>query len=191
MVVDFRRFGAIGRSMSALILAGWFDGQVGTGIAWLITISLLVAGLVGCVLPFLPGHLLLLLAAVAHRLMLGDASGLAWWSFLVLGLLMALSQTLEFLSGAAGARWFGGSRWGAIGALVGGLIGILFLPVGLLAGPLLGALVCELAFAKQETKEAIRSGVGSVVGTLTGMLINMVLGVAMVLWFFVDVFWIG
>ena len=35
---------------------------VGTGAAWLVTICLLVAGAVGCVLPILPGHLIILIA---------------------------------------------------------------------------------------------------------------------------------
>jgi uncharacterized protein YqgC (DUF456 family) len=164
----------------------------GVGAAWLVTACLLLAGLVGCVLPVLPGHLILLLAAVAHRLMLGaDGSGLEWWSFLVLGLLMVISQTFEMVSGAVGARWFGGSRWGALGALLGGVAGLLFLPFGLLLGPLVGAFVFELGFAKRHTRPAMVSGVGSVMGTLTGMLFNIVIGTLMVLWFFLDVFVIG
>ena len=118
-----------------------------------------MAGAVGCVLPVLPGHLIILMAAVAHRLMLGaDGSGLEWWSFVVLVALLAISQTLEVLSGAAGTRWFGGTRWGAFGALAGGIAGIFFMPFGLLVGPLLGAFICEIAFAKKETRPAVISG---------------------------------
>ncbi|NQX00187.1 DUF456 family protein, partial [bacterium] len=76
----------------------------GTGAAWLVTISLLVAGAVGCVLPVLPGHLIILIAAIAHRLMLGPESGVSGWTFAVLVVLMAISQTFEMLSGAAGAK---------------------------------------------------------------------------------------
>lgn len=164
----------------------------GTGVAWLVTVSLLLAGLIGCFLPILPGHLILFIAAVAHRLMLGkEDSGLEWWSFLILGLLMAASQTLELLSGAAGAKWFGGSRWGALGALIGGLVGIFFMPFGLLVGPLLGAIIGEIAFARRETRPAVVSGVGSVVGTLAGMAIKLAIGVLMIVWFFLDVFLVG
>jgi uncharacterized protein len=167
-------------------------GGVGTGVAWLVTASLLVAGAIGCVLPVLPGHLILIIAAVAHRLMLGrEDSGLVWWSFVVLGGLAALSQTLEMISGAAGTKWFGGTRWGAIGALVGAILGMFFMPFGLLVGPLLGAFVCEIGFAKRETRHAAISGVGSVVGTLAGMGIKIVIGLMMIVWFFLDVFLIG
>jgi uncharacterized protein len=166
-------------------------GGVGTSAAWLITICLMLVGLIGCLLPVLPGHLLLFIAALAHRLMLGSDSGLKWWSFVILALLMAASQALEMLSGAAGAKWFGGSRWGALGALAGGIVGMFFMPFGLLLGPLAGAVAGELLVAKQQPKPAVVSGVGSVVGTLAGMGINLALGVAMVVWFFLDVFVIG
>ena len=128
-------------------------GGVGTGVAWVVTACLLIAGAIGCVLPVLPGHLILIFAAVGHRLMLGaEGSGLDWWSFVILGVLMAISQTLEMVSGAAGAKWFGGTRWGALGRSVGAIVGMFFMPFGLLVGPLVGAFVCEIGFAKKETR---------------------------------------
>lgn len=166
-------------------------GSVGTGVAWLVTGCLLVAGAVGCVLPVLPGHLILLIAAVAHWLMLRASSGLEWWSFVILVALMAISQTAEMVSGAAGSKWFGGTKWGALGALVGSIAGMFFLPFGLLLGPLIGAFVAEVAFAKKETHHAAISGVGSVAGVLVGMGFKIVIGATMIVWFFLDVFLIG
>jgi uncharacterized protein len=165
--------------------------DVGTGVAWVVTVCLLVAGMIGCVLPVLPGHLIILIGVIAYRLMLGATSGLQWWSFAMLVVLMAISQTFEMLSGAAGAKWFGGTRWGAIGAVVGSIAGMFFLPFGLLLGPLIGAFVCEIAFAKKQSHQAAISGVGSVVGTLAGMGFKIAIGVAMIAWFFLDVFLIG
>lgn len=164
---------------------------VGTGVAWVVTGCLLVAGAVGCVLPVLPGHLILFIAAIAHRLMLGAESGLQWWSFVILALLMAISQIFEMISGAAGTKWFGGTRWGAAGALVGSIVGLFFLPLGLLVGPLAGAFAAEMIFARKETKPAAISGVGSVVGVLAGMGFKIVVGLLMIGWFFLDVFLIG
>jgi hypothetical protein len=163
----------------------------GTGAAWFVTVCLLLAGMVGCVLPVLPGHLILIIAAAAHGLMLGADSGLRWWSFLVLAALMAISQAFEMLSGAAGAKWFGGTRWGALGALVGSIVGMFFLPFGLLVGPLVGAFVAEIAFAKKQSHHAAYSGVGSVVGTLAGMVFKIAVGAVMIAWFLLDVFLIG
>ena len=52
---------------------GW--GAVGQTLAWVVTSLLLLAGIAGCIIPALPGHLLILIAAIAHHLMLGDKAG--------------------------------------------------------------------------------------------------------------------
>ena len=163
---------------------------IGTVVAWVVTISLLVLGFVGTLIPFLPGHLILFFAALGHWLMLRGDSGVEWWTFVVLGVLLILSQVFEFLSGAAGTRWFGGTRWGAFGALIGGIGGIFFIPFGLILGPLIGSMFCEFVFAKKEVRPATVSGVGSVLGTVAGMVIKIIVGVLMIVWFLVDVIWI-
>jgi uncharacterized protein YqgC (DUF456 family) len=169
---------------------GWHG--VGTGVAWVITSCLLIAGLVGCIIPILPGHLILLFAAIAHRLMLGrEQSGMEWWTFVILTVLLTASQIFEFAAGAAGTKWFGGTKWGAWGALLGGIVGMFFFPVGLIAGPLIGAFGFEKLFAKQELRPAAVSGVGSVVGTVAGMGMKLAIGIVMIVWFFVDCFWVG
>jgi hypothetical protein len=158
---------------------------------WLVTIGLMVAGLIGCVAPIVPGHLLIFCGAVGYRLMVGPEAGIPWWSFAILFALMAISQIFEIMSGSLGAKWFGGSKWGAAGALVGGIVGLFFLPFGLLLGPLAGAFGFEMAFAKKKTRQSAVSGVGSVVGTLAGMGFKIVVGAMMIAWFFLDIWVVG
>lgn len=164
---------------------------VGVGLAWIVTASLLILGIIGTFLPFLPGHLILFFAALSHWLMLGEKSGVEWWTFTILAVLLTVSQILEFMSGAMGTRWFGGTRWGATGALLGGIVGLFFMPFGLFLGPLIGAMICEFVFAKKEVKPATVSGVGSVVGTVAGLAVKIVIGVVMTIWLIVDIIWIG
>ena len=163
---------------------------LGTTVAWIVTGCLLILGFIGTLIPFLPGHLILFFAALGHWLMLREDSGVEWWTFTVLGLLLVISQILEFLSGAIGSRWFGGTRWGAGGALVGGMVGMFFMPFGLILGPLFGSMLFEFSFAKKEVRPATVSGVGSVLGTLAGLVVKVIVGVLMILWFLVDVIWI-
>lgn len=165
-------------------------GVAWIGLVWFITGCLLILGFIGTLVPFLPGHLILFFAAVGHRLMLGAESGVEWWTFVVLAVLLIISQVLEFMSGAMGTRWFGGSKWGATGALIGGVIGLFFMPFGLLLGPLIGSMLCEFVFAKKKVKPATVSGVGSVLGTVAGLIVKMVVGVMMIVWFIIDVIWI-
>jgi uncharacterized protein len=154
---------------------------------WIVTVLLMVIGLVGCVLPVLPGHVVILAGAVVYRLMVGADAGIGWWGFGILVVLMAVSQAFEIMSGSLGAKWFGGSRWGAVGALVGGIAGLFFMPFGLILGPLAGAFGFEMLFAKKKTKESAVSGMGSVVGTVAGMGFKIAVGMLMVICFFVDV----
>lgn len=153
----------------------------------MITGLFMAIGLVGCVLPVLPGHLIILAGAIGYRLMVGPTAGIGWWGFGILTALMVVSQAFEILSGSLGTKWFGGSRWGAVGALAGGIVGMFFLPFGLLLGPLAGAFGFEMLVAKKKTKESAVSGVGSVVGTVAGMIFKIVVGVLMIACFLLDV----
>jgi uncharacterized protein YqgC (DUF456 family) len=173
-------------------IAGW-EGwdEVGAAGAWLITLCLLLIGLAGSVLPVIPGHLIIVVAAAFHWFALREASGVEWWTFVVLIGLLAASQAYEFVSGAAGSRWFGGTKWGAIGAILGAVAGIFFLPLGLILGPLIGAFAFEALFAKQEIRQAATSGMGSAVGTVSSLVVKVMVGVVMVVWFLVDVLFIG
>lgn len=156
--------------------------------AWIVTILLFLTGLLGCVLPVLPGHLLILAGAISYRIMMGAEASLEWWGFGVLLFLIVLSQVFDFLSGSLGAKMFGGSKWSAMGALLGGIAGLLFLPLGLLLGPLIGAFLFEKLFAQKEMKPSLAAGIGGLVGTLTGMVFKLFIGVLMITWFFLDVF---
>ncbi|BDS07478.1 hypothetical protein NT6N_25180 [Oceaniferula spumae] len=163
---------------------------IGSSLAWIITVCLLISGFIGTLVPFLPGHLIIFFAAIAHWLMLREDSGVEWWTLVVLAVLLIISQVLEFMSGAMGTRWFGGSRWGAAGALLGGIVGMFFMPFGLILGPLAGAMLFEFSFAKKEVRPATVSGVGSVLGTVAGLIVKVIVGLMMIVWFVVDVFWI-
>lgn len=168
---------------------GWSD--VGTAGVWLITVSLLVIGLVGCFLPIIPGPLIILIAVVFHWFALGQASGVDGWTIVVLVALIAASQIYDIVSGAAGSRWFGGTKWGAIGAIVGAIAGLFFLPLGLILGPLVGAFAFELLFAEQDARKAAVSGFGSAAGALSAVLVKVLIGLVMIGWFLADVFFIG
>lgn len=159
---------------------------------WTVTCLLMLVGLAGCVLPVLPGHLLILGGAISFRVMEGAGSDLSWWGIGVMAVLMILSQIFEFVSGSLGSRWFGGTKWGVVGALVGGIVGMFFLPFGLLLGPLLGAFGLEFAFGSKKARPAAVSGVGSVVGTLAGMGVKVAVAIAMIVCFVLDlIYWNG
>lgn len=160
-------------------VAGWWDAIpfLASG-TWLLTGCLLLVGLIGSVVPLLPGPFLIFFAGVVHTLLLPE-QGMSWQGFVVLGLLLVLSYAVDMLAGALGARWFGASRWGIAGVFVGGLVGLFFAPVGFLVGPLAGGLVFELVFAKKQMAPAVKSTWGTLLGTGAGLAARLALSLAM------------
>ncbi|MBM3821488.1 MAG: DUF456 domain-containing protein [Verrucomicrobia bacterium] len=152
-----------------------------------LTLGIMGVGLLGCVLPALPGTPLVFAAALAHRLWFGSASATTW-VLVILGVLMAASIALDLGAGFLGAKKLGATWKGALGAGVGGLIGLFFSVPGILLGPFIGAVVFEM-FAGREWKEASRAGLGAALGLLAGAVGKFACSVAMITLFAGNVVW--
>ena len=167
-----------------------FLPAIDTGlIAWIVMWTLLVVGVLGTLLPFLPGPLLIFLGAVVHWVWV-PASELGTAVMITLAVLVLLAYLVDFLASAAGARWFGSSRWGILGVLVGGIVGIFFGLPGLLLGPLVGGFAFEMGFARKNLHGATRSTWGAVVGTVAGLAIKIGIAVVMAVLMLVDLFFL-
>ena len=146
---------------------------------WFIAIILMAAGLIGTVLPVFPGTTIILFAAVLHRIMLGPEKSIGWRAISILILLTLISYALDFASGYWGARRFGASRWGMLGAALGAIIGIFFGIIGLFVGPVIGAIAGEFVAGKKMIA-AGRAGWGSLLGTFGGMIAKLLIALAMI-----------
>lgn len=151
---------------------------------WLLAIVLMAVGLIGTVVPAMPGAIIILAAAVMHQIMLGTEKSLGWWNIAALGLLTLVSSALEFAAGYFGAKRFGATRWGAFGAMLGVIAGLFFPFPGLIIGPVVGAIAGELLAGKRLVN-AGRAGWGTLLGNLAGMIGKLTIGLVMVSWFLV------
>ena len=110
-------------------------------ILW-VTLLVMFLGLLGSVLPGLPGVPLIFAAVLVYAYVTGfeDVGALV---LVLLGFFALLAFIADLLFTAYGARRFGASNWGtiggAIGGLVGALLGALFFGVGALFGLLVGS----------------------------------------------------
>ena len=147
-------------------------------IAYLLVAILVIAGLIGSVIPFLPGPPLIFLGALVYALAT-DFHPISAGRLLFLAGLAALAHVLEHVAGAVGTRNFGGSGWAVVGALVGGVIGIFFGPPGLLIGPVVGAVAGEL-LKSGEIEHSLKAGFGALVGMVLGLLTRFALAFTMV-----------
>ena len=159
------------------------------GVKWVIVIVLLVVGFLGSFVPVIPGTTLIFCGVILYYFFMGmESSGLRWPGLVMIGIFYILSIVLDWFSGALGAKWFGSSKWGVVGAIVGGIVGLFFNLPGLIIGPIAGVFIFEIIFGKREIKQASNSTIGTVLGGLAGMLARVILAFGMVLWFVSDVF---
>ena len=144
----------------------------------IITLLIMAMGLVGTLLPVIPGILLIYAGYLLYGFATGwQAYGLAaivGWSVVT-----ALVLLLDFYAGAIGAKRYGGSRSGAWGSLIGGVIGALAAGFpGLILGPFVGATAGELLRGRSH-REALRSGWGTFIGFMLGSVVKTAVGVVM------------
>lgn len=147
-----------------------------------IAIIILILGLIGCLLPVLPGPPLSFVAIIIlHFTRFADFSGRSLFFF---GALALIVQVLDYIVPAWGTKKFGGSKYGMWGAIIGLIAGIFILPalglvlgpfglIGILGGPFVGALVGE-RIAGKDNDSAMRAAFGSFIGFLAGTFMKLV-----------------
>jgi len=129
---------------------------------WILTTLLTLAGLLGVLVPLIPGTTLILLGFVIHALALpGSVSwGLLGW----ITLAWLASVVIDFVGVLIGTHLFGGTKWGMAGATGGAFVGMFFSLPALLLGTIFGAVVAEKYAAKRTHQESLRAGFGAAVG---------------------------
>jgi len=149
--------------------------------------TLIAAGLIGAIVPALPGIPLIfggiwLIAGVDGYRHLG-----VWW-LLGIALVGVLGLSCDLLAGALGAKRVGASKQAVAGALAGTVVGVFFGLPGLLIGPFIGAVLGELA-AGNTVQRSTAVGVGAWIGLLFGTLIKLVASIVMVALFGAGWWW--
>lgn len=153
---------------------------------WFFAVALFAVGLIGTIVPVLPGTTIILAAAIIHRLTLGEGKSIGWKTIVALLLLTLLSYVFDFLGSYYGAKFFGATKWGAFGAIIGALIGLFFGIIGLFIGPVIGAVTGEFIAGKKMI-DAGRAGWGSLLGNIGAMLAKLMIALAMIIVFLTSV----
>ena len=140
---------------------------------WSIAIVLMLIGLVGVIVPVLPGALLVFAGMVVGAWADGFER-VGWKSLTVLGLLALASYLLDFVAGLVGVRKLGSSRRAVWGAALGTVAGMFFGLPGLLLGPFVGAVAAELTL-RRPLRDAGRAGAGAWIGIVLGAAVKVAL----------------
>jgi uncharacterized protein YqgC (DUF456 family) len=148
---------------------------------------LMLAGLLGVILPFLPGLPLAWLGFFIY------AIGTGWEripviTIIVFSVLTVLLLILDLIAPVLGAKKYRASKWGVLGTFIGLMAGIIIFNVwGIILGPLAGALAGEL-LAGKPAGQAFKSAMGAFTGFIFGSLLKIVFILVMAGFFIVSLF---
>lgn len=148
-----------------------------TDITVLVAVTMAV-GLVGTLLPFLPGLVLILGAAIAYGVLQGFGAVGAVAMFVIVGFFIVGSVVSLLLARRSAAR-SGVPRMSLLAAVAGGIVGMIVIPVfGFVPGAIIGMLLAERARLR-DWAAAWRVTFAAVKGYAFGMLVEAVCGGAM------------
>ena len=152
----------------------------------LIVIGLIlnIIGIIGVILPALPGIVLNYIALILLYIVKGEVE-FSLRILIVFGILTLLVTLLDYILPLLGARKYGASRIGVWGAVIGMLVGIIFFPpFGIIFGLLIGAFLGELIAGKEQS-QALRAGLATFLGSLTSMVVKLLLAIVMTVYFLI------
>lgn len=154
---------------------------------WVLAAGMIVLGLLGTVLPVLPGTALVL-AGVILGAWIDDFALVSVGSVVLIGVLAVLAWVLEWVAGLLGAQRAGASRLALLGAALGTVFGLALGLIGVLFMPLVGAAVGEF-LAQRDQQRALKVGLATWLGLLVGMLAKVALAFTMVGVFIAALVW--
>ena len=129
---------------------------------WLLVGLLVIAGVVGTVLPALPG-VPLVFAGLLLGAWLGEFQQVGWVTLGIFAALTVIAQLVDFLASAYGAKYAGAGVRAFWGATLGAIVGIFFGLAGIILGPFIGAVAGELS-GGAGWRQSGRAGMGAWLG---------------------------
>ncbi len=140
---------------------------------WVLAAILVLVGIVGTVLPALPG-VPLVFAGLTLAAYLDDFNRVSGWTIALLALLMLIAIGADLMATALGTKLTRASRWAFVGAAIGAIAGLFFGLIGIFIFPFVGAVVGEL-IATQNIEQSTKAGFGAWLGLLLGVFLKLAL----------------
>jgi uncharacterized protein YqgC (DUF456 family) len=144
---------------------------------WLAVLALVAIGLAGAVIPALPG-MPLLFAGLWLGAWIDGYARVGTTTLIVLGVIVALAMTIDFIASALGAKKVGASPQAIWGSVIGSIVGMFFGLPGIILGPFVGAVLGELS-ARKNMSQAANVGFATWMGLLFGTLAKLALSLVM------------
>ncbi|MEN8140201.1 MAG: DUF456 domain-containing protein [Thermodesulfobacteriota bacterium] len=152
-------------------------------------LAFLALGILGTMLPVIPGPALIVVGALLYGLFT-DFLPISLVDIAILAVLALVAVGGQYLLTMLGAKSFGASGAGMVGAVIGLFLGLV-LPIpgsaifGMLLGTFVGAVGGELWRDRQKEK-VLKAGLGAVLGTVVSFIFEMAVTAAMVIFVVVE-----
>ncbi|MBQ9206159.1 MAG: DUF456 domain-containing protein [Treponema sp.] len=143
---------------------------------------LLLIGLIGTVLPVLPGPPIAWAGLLAAHF--SAYSGLEVWILVVTGIVAALVTVMDNVFPSLMTKKAGGSKAATWGCTIGLIVSFFLGPIFILIAPFVGALIGELLHDSSDTKKALKAAFGAFTGFLLGTGIKIIT-VMCFIWIFI------
>ena len=153
--------------------------SIGTGIV----ILAFVVGLLGTVLPVIPGLIVIWLGALYYAAVVVGFDAFSPWVFVLITIVGLVAGTSNIWLAALGARTTGASWRTLIIGFIGAILGTFFLPiplVGTIVGYAAGLVLSEYV-RLGELRPALKSAFGGMVGWGISTVFEFAGGLAMIL----------
>jgi len=138
---------------------------------WVLAVALVLTGLVGVVLPALPGTVLIF-AGLVMAAWTDHFTRVGGVTLAIIGVIGVASYGVDFVAAALGTRRLGASPRAMAGAALGTIAGLFFGLPGIIFGPFVGAVVGELT-VNRDLKNAGRAGIAAWIGFVIGMAVKV------------------
>lgn len=137
-----------------------------------------VIGLLGVIVPVLPGTLLSFGGLVCAYFVTG--STITTTQLVVCGVVSIVVILLDYLLPGYFTKVFGGTKAGITGATIGTFVGFIFGLPGIILGPFFGAVIGEMVSGKADIDKALSVGLGSLLSFLVGSGVKLIAGLYMI-----------
>lgn len=149
----------------------------------IIALVLMVLGVLGSVIPVMPGPIFSFIGLVL--LYFGKPDSISILSLAIFGAVVVMLIIADYVAPILGAKFSGASKSGLIGAITGCLIGIVFFPpIGMFIGAFVGAVIGEMADGKR-SMSAMKAGIGTLLGSIFMILIQTFFSIFAAIYFFI------
>jgi len=152
----------------------------------LIGLILVTLGIVGSIIPAMPGPLL---SFIGLTFLYAAKPGVVSNSILIFfGAGMAILILIDYLAPIFGAKFSGASKKGLWGAIIGCFLGIIFFPpLGMFLGAFFGAFLGELLGGKNFWS-SLKAGIGTLLGSMTVIILQVIYSLILAVYFLIKLF---